>query len=86
LADSIPFSELNTEILKVEPLVVVSSSNNPITEQCNMHIRDLADQAIFLPKHDCSYKMIFEQILTEEKVDPVAFIELRNEHEIRCPF
>lgn len=78
LADSVPFSELKTELLGVEPLVVVSSSNHPITKQDNFHIRNLADQTIFLPKHDCSYKMIFEQILTEEQVAPVTFIELNS--------
>ncbi len=78
LADSIPFSELKTELLGVEPLVVVSSSNHPMAKQYNMHIHDLADQSIFLPKHDCSYKKIFEQILTENKIDPVTFIELNS--------
>ena len=78
LIDSIPFSELNTEILRIEPLVVVSSSNHPIATQCNIHIRDLSDQTIFLPKHDCSYKMIFEQMLIEEKVNSATFIELNS--------
>jgi DNA-binding transcriptional LysR family regulator len=33
LADPIPFSELKTELLGVEPLVAVSSSNHPIAEK-----------------------------------------------------
>ncbi|MBI5593273.1 MAG: LysR family transcriptional regulator [Deltaproteobacteria bacterium] len=78
LADSVPFSELKTELLRIEPLVVVSSSDHPIAEQYNMHICDLAGQSIFLPKHDCSYKMIFEQILTEKKVESVTFIEINS--------
>jgi DNA-binding transcriptional LysR family regulator len=78
LANSIPFSELKTECLRIEPLVVVSSSNHPLAGQNNMHIRDLADQSIFLPKHDCSYKMIFEHILTEENIGPVTFMELNS--------
>jgi DNA-binding transcriptional LysR family regulator len=78
LANSIPFSELKTECLRIEPLVVVSSSNHPLAGQNNMNIRDLADQSIFLPKHDCSYKMIFEQILTEENAGPVTFIGLNS--------
>lgn len=78
LADSIPFSELKTEILRVEPLVVVSSSKHPIAEQKNFNIHKLTDHSIFLPKHDCSYKMIFEQILTEENVGPLTFIELNS--------
>lgn len=78
LADTIPFSELKAELLRVEPLVVVSSSNHPIAENNNLQSSNLAEQSIFLPKHDCSYKMIFEQILIEEKIEPVTFIEINS--------
>ncbi len=78
LADSIPFSELRTELLGIEPLAVIASSHHPVAQKDNLHISNLAEFPIFLPKHDCSYKMIFEQILIEEKVDPVTFIELNS--------
>lgn len=78
LADTIPFSELKAELLKVEPLVVVSSSNHPIAQKDNLQSSNLAEHSIFLPKHDCSYKMVFEQILTEEKIEPVTFIEINS--------
>jgi len=78
LADSIPFSELKAELLRIEPLVIVSSPDHPLAKQSAIHIRDLAGQSILLPKHDCSYKMLFEQILTEEKVDSATFMELNS--------
>jgi DNA-binding transcriptional LysR family regulator len=78
LADSIPFSELNAELLRIEPILIVASPNHPLAQQPAMHIQDLKGQAILLPKHDCSYKMVFEQILTEEKVDSATIIELNS--------
>jgi len=78
LADSIPFSELKAELLRIEPLVIVSSPDHPLAKKSVMHIRDLTGQSILLPKHDCSYKMLFEQILTEEKVDSATFMELNS--------
>jgi DNA-binding transcriptional LysR family regulator len=76
LADSIPFSELRTEVLGFETLVIVSSPDHPLAQRSNIHIRDLAGQSILLPKHDCSYKILLQRILVEEKVDPATYIEL----------
>ncbi|MDD2902519.1 MAG: LysR family transcriptional regulator [Syntrophales bacterium] len=78
LADSIPFAELKAEVLSIVPIVIVASPNHPLAKQAAIHLGDLTGQAIFLPKHDCSYKMIFEQILTEEKVDSATIIELNS--------
>ncbi|MCG8639952.1 MAG: LysR family transcriptional regulator [Desulfobacterales bacterium] len=78
LADSIPFSELKTELLRVEPLFLVSSPQHPIAAQSVLRIGDLAGQSILLPKYDCSYKMLFEQILFEEKVGPATFMEINS--------
>jgi DNA-binding transcriptional LysR family regulator len=78
LAESIPYAELEAELLGIEPLVVISSPDHPLTKQSTMDLRDLIGQSILLPKHDCSYKMVFEQILKEEKVDPVVFLELNS--------
>jgi DNA-binding transcriptional LysR family regulator len=78
LADSIPFAELKAELLRIEPLVIVASPNHPLAKKSALHIRDLTDQSIFLPKHDCSYKILFEQILTEEKVGSATIIELNS--------
>ncbi len=78
LAESIPFSELNTEFLTIEPLVIVSSTNHPLTRKLKFDIKDLSGQTILLPKHDCSYKMVFEQLLIEKKIKNTVFIEFNS--------
>ena len=78
LTDSIPFSELKTDVLRVEPLVVVASPNHPVAGLSKLHIRDVAAQSIFLPKHDCSYKMIFENMLIEGNPGAATVMELNS--------
>jgi DNA-binding transcriptional LysR family regulator len=53
----------------------------------SMQISDLAGQTILLPKHDCSYKMTFQQALAEGKAAPARFIELNSIEAIKqCVF
>ena len=78
LADSIPFAELKAELLRIEPLVLVASPDHYLSKQSAINMRDLTGQAILIPKHDCSYKMLFESILAEEKVDAVTIMELNS--------
>ena len=78
LTESIPFSELEAEVLRIEPLVIISSPDHPSAKQAAMNLRDLTGQSILLPKHDCMYKMVFQQTLNKEKVDPVVFLELNS--------
>lgn len=87
LADSIPFPELKTEVLGFERLVLVASPDHPLSALSSMQISDLAGQTILLPKHDCSYKMTFQQALAEGKAEPARFIELNSIEAIKqCVF
>ena len=83
LAESISFSELKVELLRVEPLVIVSSPDHPLADRSTIDTYNLIGQSILLPKHDCSYKMSFEQMLTEEKVNPVTFMEINSVETIK---
>lgn len=78
LADAIPFSELKSEVLRFETLVIVSSPKHRLAEKSHFHIADLAAHSILLPKHDCSYKMMFESALLEEKVGHPTFLEINS--------
>lgn len=78
LADSIPFKELKSELLAVEELVLVSKPDHPLALEPAVQIRGLSGDTILLPKHDCSYAMMFQRILTEEKVEPATIMELNS--------
>ncbi len=85
MADSIHFSELKAELLRIEPLVMTSSPDHPLAAGSALGVRDLAGETILLPKHDCSYKMFFEKTLAEEKMDPPTMMELNSIEAIkRC--
>ena len=83
LADSIPFSELKTEALCIEPLVIVSSPEHVLAQKSAITIQDLSGQTILLPKHDCSYKMVFREMLTEENVEPATFMAFNSIESIK---
>ena len=83
LADSIPFAELTSELLRVEPLVIVSSPDHPLSRKAMLTTGDLSGHPVFLPKHDCSYKMTFEQILSLESVTPPTFMVMNSIESIK---
>jgi DNA-binding transcriptional LysR family regulator len=78
LAESISARELKSEILGVEELLLVAKPGRPLTGKSSMGIRDLEGEMIILPKNDCSYRMVFEQILTEEGVKNYSVIEMNT--------
>ena len=83
MAESIPFKELRTELLAVEELVLVSNPNHPLVEKSALQFGNLSGQTILLPKHDCSYRMMFQRMLLEEKVEPAAFMEMNSVEAIK---
>jgi DNA-binding transcriptional LysR family regulator len=78
LAESINAADLTAELVRIEPLVFVSDPNHAITKGVGITFRDLNGQSIFLPKHDCSYKMQFEEILTSENINPSVVMEFNS--------
>jgi DNA-binding transcriptional LysR family regulator len=75
LAESIQSAKLTAEPLRFERLLVVSNADNSLARKTSVSIRDLADQSIFLPKADCGYRMVFEQMLTEANITPQPLLE-----------
>jgi DNA-binding transcriptional LysR family regulator len=77
-AESVNASDLTAELVRIEPLVFVSGPNHALTQNIGMTFRDLNGQSIFLPKHDCSYKMQFEEMLTAESISPSVVMEFNS--------
>lgn len=78
LADSIDAKDFNTECLKIEPLYLVSGINHRLAKKKTIKTKDLNGQTIILPKHDCGYKMTFEKILAEEKIEYASKMEFNS--------
>jgi DNA-binding transcriptional LysR family regulator len=78
LAESIHSAKLIAEPLRYERLLVISNPDNPLVRKTAASIKDLADQSIFLPKADCGYRMVFEQMLTEANVTPQPLLEFSS--------
>jgi DNA-binding transcriptional LysR family regulator len=78
LAESIQSAQLTAEPLRFERLLVVSNVDNPLARRHRVSLDDLADQSIFLPKADCGYRMVFEQMLTEANITPQTLLEFSS--------
>ena len=78
LAESINAGGLRCEVLGVLPLVIVAKPGHPLAGRPSMAVEDLRGEAIVLPKHDCSYRMVFEQILTERRIKTASTIEMNT--------
>jgi DNA-binding transcriptional LysR family regulator len=77
-ADGIAAKELESELLRVEPLSVVTHPRHPLAACEQAHFKDLEGRALLLPKNDCGYRMMFEETLTVQKVTPATVIEMNN--------
>ena len=78
LAESVNAADLTAELIRIEPLVLVSEPNHVFTQGVGMTFNDLNGQSILLPKHDCSYKMAFEEMLTAENIRPSVVMEFNS--------
>jgi len=85
MAESISARDLKSEVLGIVRLVVVANPGHTLAGRTSLSIRDLEGERIILPKHDCGYRMLFEQMLTEERVKTASIIEMNTLETIkRC--
>ena len=78
LADTVRSAQLEVEMLKVTPLVLVVASRHPLRNKTRVTYRDLKNYPVFLPKSDCGYRMGFEQVLAGENASPPVIIEINS--------
>lgn len=78
LADTISAKNLESELLRIEPLAFVAHPQHPLASYKRVDLRDLEGQVLILPKSDCGYRMMFEQELAEAKVTPATVIEMNS--------
>jgi len=76
--DSIQEHDLIAEVLGFEKLCLISSPTHPLAASSSMELKDLEKHTVLLPTQDCSYKMLFKQMLAEEKVSPGVILSLNS--------
>jgi DNA-binding transcriptional LysR family regulator len=78
LAESINASDLTAEVLGFTQLIFVCAPGHPLAAKPKITFDDLGTTALLLPKHDCSYKVTFEQELAQERIKPAVVMELNS--------
>jgi len=72
----VPFNEndLVTQILFEEPMAVIVAPSHPLAKKCQVMPHDLNGQALVLTDSGCSYRRIFESILTQAGTKPLSVL------------
>lgn len=78
LADSIQEHDLVAEVLGFEKLFLIAGPGHTLASLSSLQLKHLNGHTLFLPTQDCSYKMLFEQMLTEEKVVPGSVLAFNS--------
>jgi DNA-binding transcriptional LysR family regulator len=69
LADSVPFAELEQRLLGTVHLILAARGQETAGRVDPVKWNDLAGCRLFVPKHDCSYRMILESELQRRSLD-----------------
>jgi DNA-binding transcriptional LysR family regulator len=77
-ADTIGAKNLTGELLRIEPLAIVTHPSHPLAALKSAVFKDLEGQVLLIPKSDCGYRMVFEQTLATERVTPATIIEMNS--------
>lgn len=70
LADGVDSPRLKARCLAVKELCFVAGPNSPLAALPPLGWEELAQARLFVPKHDCSYKMLLEREFARRKLSP----------------
>lgn len=76
LAEDIAAPELQSTLLRNEPMVFVTNPGSDLAKRTSLSIQDLEGRTLLLPKHDCGYRMELERSLHDARVRLMTLIEL----------
>ncbi len=82
-AEDVYAPELISDILGHEDIVMIVHPSHALASAQPNRARDLKNEALLLPKHDCAYKMNLEQILAQKKIKPAAIMEFNSIESIK---
>lgn len=76
-------SDLVAEIVLDEPMELLAAPCHPLAFRCSVHPNDLNGEALILTETGCSYRMLFEQILSSSRVIPRSVLESGSNQAIK---
>lgn len=83
ITDTFQDARVETEVLWSIPLVLVAHPNHPLTSHTQIGPQDLKDELILLSRSDCSYRMLFEKMLAEEKIESALIVDFSSTETIK---
>lgn len=75
--------EFVTEIQFPEPMVILSLTEHPLAQKESVYPEDLTDESMILTEKGCSYRILFENMLTQYAIKPRSIIETGNVQAIK---
>ncbi|SDD95549.1 LysR family transcriptional regulator [Sporomusa acidovorans] len=76
-------ADLITHILNDEPMAVIAAPNHPLSQKQFIMPADLSGQALILTETGCSYRRLFESILTQAGVKPSSVLGVSSNEVIK---
>ena len=83
LTEMVTSQELHSEVLSLERLSIAAGPDHPLATRNRVDWEDLKGQTLLVPKHDCAYRMVFEQGLNEAEVHTGRMIEYNSVEAIK---
>jgi DNA-binding transcriptional LysR family regulator len=83
ITDMVTSRELCSEVLSIERLAIATGPDHPYAGRSHIALEDFKGQTLLIPKHDCAYKMAFEQRLSEANIHVGTIIEYNSVEAIK---
>lgn len=76
-------NDLVTHVLFEEPMAIIAAPNHPLTKKRQVIPHDISGQSLILTAPGCSYRELFESILTQTGVKPSSVMGVSSNEVIK---
>jgi DNA-binding transcriptional LysR family regulator len=76
-------ADLITHILFEEPMAVIAAPDHPLAKKQQITPHDINGQALILTEAGCSYRQVFESILTQAGAKPLSILGVSSNEVIK---
>lgn len=78
LTHEVSFSDLTTETLLSEEVVMAASPTHPFCRKQHLSITDLNNQVLILTQKNCTFRSMIDTIIEQTQLHPHSIIEINN--------